>query len=434
MKIIQLLLILFLFSVFARAQTSDLEEFLKSQPSIQSVEKISGNRFFNETFKIMVRQPLDHSDTAKGFFLQRVFIANKGKSNPVVLITEGYAANYALRPNYINELSPMLNASQICVEHRYFGESWPEPVNWDFLTVENAAADHHCVVEMLKQYYRNQWINTGISKGGQTAVYHRSLYPDDVEVTVAYVAPLNFAVEDHRHPKFLKTVPGTAEQRKKIEDFQLQVVKARKEMVPKLHEYSKQNNYTYRIPVEEIFDYWVLEFPFALWQYAKSPDEIPSLNNKPEIFFSYLMEVSEPSYFSVEAMEGIRSFYVHAARELGYYAYDIQPLRKYLAIKSSKKYLQKIFLPGNLKIKYRKKTAREVKKFIKTTDEKMLFIYGEFDPWSASAFEFPRKSNLVKIVKPGGSHSSRITNLPDELRKKAQKTLEEWLAISVQIN
>ncbi|MBN1986513.1 MAG: peptidase, partial [Prolixibacteraceae bacterium] len=358
MKTIRLLLILVLVSVFVRAQTSDLEEFLKSQPSVRSVEKITGNPFFNETFKIMVRQPLDHADTARGFFLQRVFIANKGKSNPVVLITEGYAANYALRPNYINELSPMLNASQICVEHRYFGESWPESVNWDFLTVENAAADHHCVVELLKQFYHSQWINTGISKGGQTAVYHRTLYPDDVEVTVAYVAPLNFAVEDRRHPKFLKTVPGTTEQRKRIEDFQLQALKARSEMIPKLHEYSKQKNYTYRIPVDEVFDYWVLEFPFALWQYGKSPDEIPSLNNTPEIFFPYLMEVSEPSYFSVEAMEGIRSFYVQAARELGYYAYDIQPFKKYLAIKSSKKYLQTIFLPGDLKIKYRKKTAR----------------------------------------------------------------------------
>jgi hypothetical protein len=47
-----------------------------------------------------------------------------------------------------------------------------------------------------------------------------------------------------------------------------------------------------------------------------------------------------------------------------------------------------------------------VKKFIKNTSSNILFICGEFDPWSASGFEVIPKSNLLKIVKPGGFHSS----------------------------
>ncbi len=434
MKTIRLFFIFILFSVYVTAQTSELENFLKSEPAVLSIERMNGNSFFNETLKIMVKQPIDHSDASKGFFLQRVFVADKGKNSPVVLITEGYTANYAASPRYLNELSPMLNSSQICVEHRYFGQSWPDSVNWNYLTVENAAADHHCIVELFKKYYSNKWVNTGISKGGQTAVYHRTYYPDDVDVTVAYVAPLNFAVEDRRHREFLKTNPGTEEQRKRIEDFQIEVLKARNEIVPKLTEYSKQKNYTYRIPIDEVFDYWVLEFPFALWQYGKSPDEIPSLNAGAQKFYDYLMNVSEPSYFSIEGMEGIKSFYVQAARELGYYGYDIKPLKKYLVIKSSKNYLQKIFLPADLKIKYEKNTALKVKEFIKSTDKDILFIYGEFDPWNASSFQVPQKSNLLKIVKPGGSHSSRIKNLPEEQQKMVQNMLEKWLGFPIEIN
>lgn len=434
MKIFRLFLILILFSFYVKAQTTELEEFLKAQPEIKGVEKIEGNSFFNETYKMMVRQPLDHSDTTKGFFLQRVFVAEKNKNRPVVFITEGYTADYAGSPRYLNELSPMLQANQICVEHRFFGQSWPDPVNWDYLTVKNAAADHHCIVELFKKYYQEKWINTGISKGGQTAVYHRTYYPDDVDVTVAYVAPLNFAVEDKRHKKFLKTKPGTAEQRKRIEDFQIEVLKARKEIVPKLLEYSKQKKFTYRIPIDEVFDYWILEFPFALWQYGKSPDEIPASNAGPQVFYDYLMSVSEPSYFSIEAMERIKSFFVQAAHELGYYAYDIKPLKKYLVIKSAKNYLQKIFLPADLNIKYVKRTALDVKKFIKTTDKDILFIYGEFDPWFASSFEIPQRSNLLKVVKPGGSHSSRIRNLSAEQKKLVQNMLEEWLGFPIDIN
>ena len=83
MKKLQLLFIFLLISLVSVAQ---LEQFLKSQPKIKAIEKITGTDFFNETWKIMVRQPLDHSDTTKGFFLQRVFVADKGKENAVLLI------------------------------------------------------------------------------------------------------------------------------------------------------------------------------------------------------------------------------------------------------------------------------------------------------------------------------------------------------------
>jgi len=430
MKKLQLLFISLLISFVSFAQ---LEQFLKSQPEIKAIEKIAGNDFFNETWKIMVRQPLDHSDTTKGFFMQRVFVADKGKENPVVLITEGYAANYAAMSRYINELSPMLNSNQICIEHRYFGESWPDSLNWDFLTVTNVADDHHTIVEMLKKYYSGKWINTGISKGGQTAVYHRTFYPDDVDVTVAYVGPLNFGVEDGRHEPFLRNVPGTAEQRVGIEEFQIEILKNREILVPKIEKYSKEKNYTYRISMNEVLDYCVLEYPFALWQWGRLTDKVPSKDVGVDSLFNHLLKVSNPSYFAIEEMEGIKSFFVQAARELGYYGYDTKPFKKYLSIKNAEGYLTRIFLPAGLKIKYKKTTAKQVKKFMKNTDEEMLFIYGEWDPWSATAFEV-YNPNQVKVVKPGGSHSTRIGNLPPEQKKLVKEKLEEWLGISIATN
>jgi hypothetical protein len=431
MKKLQLLFVSLLISFVSVAQ---LYEFLNNQTEIKAIEKITGNDFFNETFEIMVRQPLDHSDTTKGFFLQRVFVADKGKENAVLLITEGYGAGYAANPRYINELSPMLNSNQICVEHRYFGESWPSLINWDFLTVTNAEGDHHAIVELFKKYYSGKWINTGISKGGQTAVYHRAFYPDDVDVTVAYVAPLNFGVEDGRHEPFIKNKPGTANDRQRILDFQIRILKNREVLVPKLVEFSKEKGFEYRVSFDEIFDYTVLEFPFAFWQWGKSPSEIPDEHAGLDECFDYLMNVPGPSYFSISGMETNKSFFVQAARELGYYGYDTKPLRKYLSIKSSKNYLSKIFLPDGLKIKYEKSTAKQVKRFIKTTDSEILFIYGEYDPWSASGFEVTRKDNLLKIVKPGGSHSTHINNLPADQRKQVKEKLEEWLEMPIFIN
>ncbi|NQU53073.1 MAG: aminopeptidase [Bacteroidetes bacterium] len=433
MKKLQLILLLFFVSLLTFAQTTTLEEFLKAQPQIKSVEKIEGNEFFSVTFEIMVEQAVDHSDLSKGFFQQRVFVADKGIENPVLLITEGYGADYAARSRYLNELSPMLNSSQICIEHRYFGESWPEPLNWKYLTVGNAAADHHKITELFKKYYAGKWINTGISKGGQTAVYHRTYYPNDVDVSVAYVCPLNFGVEDGRHESFLRDVPGTAEQRQRIEDFQLEILKNRALIIPKLKEFSAQKKYTFQISIDEVLDYCVLEYPFALWQWGRLTDKVPSVNDNIDELFEHLMIVSSPSYFAIEGMEGIKSFFVQAAHELGYYGYDTKPFKKYLSIKSAKKYLSKIFIPEHLKIKYKKAATKDVKRFIKTTDSEILFIYGGFDPWSASGFEVSDKNNFLKIVKPGGSHSTRINNLPENQKKEVKIKLEKWLDIPISI-
>jgi hypothetical protein len=71
---------------------------------------------------------------------------------------------------------------------------------------------------------------------------------------------------------------------------------------------------------------------------------------------------------------------------------------------------------------------------MKTTDSDILFIYGEYDPWSATGFEVQDKNNLLKIVKPGGSHSTRINNLPADQRKQVKEKLEEWLEMPIFIN
>lgn len=431
MKKLQLLLVLLLLSAVSFSQTT-LKVFLERQPEVKSVEQIDCTDFFAAKYKIMVEQPVDHSDPAKGTFLQRVLIADKGIDRPVVFITEGYNGGYSENPNYINELCPILEANQICMDHRYFGESMPEPLNYDYLTVRNAAADHHHIIQLIKKYYSGKWISTGISKGGQTTVYHRWLYPNDVDISVPYVAPLNFGVEDGRHEPFIANTTGTPEGREKVQAFQLQILKNRETYLPLLEQYCKDQHLSPLLNNDELLDYEVLEFSYGFWQYDNSLDDIPALDAPAKDLFAELVKVSSPMYLASEGVDIFKSFYVQAAHELGYYGYDIEPFKDYLSINSTEGWLNRIYLP-ELAIKYNKNTAKEVKKFIKKTDAKMLFIYGEWDPWSASAFEVPNKSNFLKIVKPEGSHSTRIGNLPKEQKQQVKETLEDWLDMEVNI-
>jgi len=241
------LLIVHLLVFFHVAFCQTLEERLKSLPDIISVEKMNNNSFFQEAFKILVKQPVNHQDTTKGFCPQRIFLSHLSYTRPVVFITEGYGGNYADTDKYLNELCPILDANQLFTEHRFFGESKPDSVDWKQLTVENAAADHHHIVQLFRKLYEQKWLSTGISKGGQTVMYHRMLYPNDVAVSVPYVGPLNFSYEDQRHQKFIRKRVGTKADRATVFDFQSEVLKRKARLMPMLEQLCKEKNFQFRV-------------------------------------------------------------------------------------------------------------------------------------------------------------------------------------------
>ena len=144
-----------------------LLERIESLPDAE-IKEIRTRAHFTEAYEISLLQPLDHKNQAAGTFRQKIFLSHVDYSKPVVLGTEGYAA----RGNGPQELSRILKSNQLIVEHRYFGDSKPEKMEWKYLTVAQAAADHHRIIELFKKIYKGKWISTGISKGGQTCLIH----------------------------------------------------------------------------------------------------------------------------------------------------------------------------------------------------------------------------------------------------------------------
>ena len=56
-------------------------------------------------------------------------------------------------------------------------------------------------------------------------MFYRTYFPDDVDISVPYVAPLNQSLEDGRHEPFIANKVSTPENRKRVENFQLEVLK-----------------------------------------------------------------------------------------------------------------------------------------------------------------------------------------------------------------
>ena len=421
------LLSLFLFVSFVSLVAQSLQERIKALPDIISVEKMEQNPFFSEAYIVNVKQPIDHRHPDRGYFPQRVVISHLSYDRPVVFITEGYGGGYAIGAKYLNELCPLLQANQLFVEHRYFGTSHPDPINWVDLTVENAAADQHHVVQLFKQIYAQKWVSTGISKGGETTLYHRMLYPDDVEVSVPYVAPLNFSVEEQRHPHFIEREVSSRHDRKLVREFQLEVLKRKDRLMPMFAQLCKEKNYHFKAPEREIYDYSVLEFSFSFWQWGRSVNEIPARTVADKVLFDYWQKVSSCDYFDIESGKANAPFFVQAHRQLGYYAYDARPFRKVIETKNTKGYIERLFLNKDQIFPYDPAMSLATDRYLKEKATKVLLIYGGIDPWSASAASGGKNPGVVKLVQPGGSHKSRISNMPEPLKQKAIDLLNDWM-------
>ncbi|MDH6343260.1 hypothetical protein M2480_001249 [Parabacteroides sp. PFB2-12] len=421
-----LLLVSLLFiSLFATAQT-ELKQKLESLPGISGIEQLESEHF-GEKYLVRITQQLDPHNPAAGTFTQRLVVCHVGFDRPTVLVTEGYGGAYAQNPRYRDELSELFNTNIVHVEYRYFMESTPEPLNWDYLTTENSAYDLHNVTTTFKQLYPEKWISTGISKGGQTTLLYRTWFPDDVDISVPYVAPLNWGVEDGRHEPFLRKV-GTKKERKLIEGFQKEVLKRRAEVMPLLEAYVKEKEMNFRVGLDEVLDYCVLEYPFAFWQWGTSVAVIPALNVSTEEIFKHLLQISGPDYFTTDPY--MASFFVQAAKEMGYYGYDTRPFKKLLSIKSSKGYLDRLMLTETAKPITFDRAAMydKVYNYLKENDPKMICIYGEVDPWSATRVpDFKGKENLQIYIEPRGSHRARIKTLPADMQEQVKAQILQWI-------
>lgn len=406
------------------AAATDLTDKLGQLTAVNDIKALTSTDGL-EKLVCFVTQQLDWDDTAEGTFQQRIIIKHRGFDAPTVMVTEGYGAAYAMNPAYQEELSTLLEANLVFVEHRYFLESTPQPCDWSHLTVENSAGDYHHIRNLLREVYPGKWFTTGISKGGQTTMFYRTFYPNDVDGSVSYVAPLNKSLEDGRHEPFINQA-GTAEERARISAFQLEVLKRRATVEPMFADYCQRKGYSFRVPISEIYDLAVLEYSFAFWQWGDNVDQIPAPEASDSAYYRHLIDKCEPSYFAQQTP--YTSFNVQAMRELGYYGYETEPFEEYLSIPHAEGYMRRVMIPDSLSyIEFDANLYERVNTFLHEEDCPMMFIYGEYDPWSATGVTWLEgKKKMHVFVEPGGSHKARIGTMPEATQKEIKKILRRW--------
>ncbi len=431
MKVLRLLFVLagLIWGLSSVAQTlvEQLHEF-----GFDSIRKFEiTQKDYSEAWEIFIRQPLDHDDPDGGYFTQRVFLRHRGFDLPVVLVTEGYAANYALRPGLNNEIADKLEANLIIAEHRYFGQSKPDSLEWEHLNLKNVATDLHRITTTFKKLYHGSWLSTGISKGGQTSIYYRYFYPDDVQASVPYVAPLNFSDEDDRVYHFLDTV-ADAECRERIYRIQYRLLKDQHIFLPMFADSAKKYNHTFELVggIEKAFEYNVLEFSFAYWQwYPVECDQLPEPNADADILYNTFIKATGYDFFADKGILINQPFFYQALTEMGMYNYQTKGFEDVLQYVEQPNFHHT--LPQGVAVNYDPTLSLDVDQWLKKHGNNMIYVYGAYDAWSATAVQIGTETNAVKLLLPMGSHRTRLHHFDQEQQDKIRRLLLEWLQVYI---
>ncbi len=176
------------------------------------------------------------------------------------------------------------------------------------------------------------------------------------------------------------------------------------------------------------YEHAVIDLTFAFWQYQNPEDPklgcamVPSPEAPAKDLAAFLTEVSGPSQDTDLFL--FMPYYFQAATQLGGPASVLEHLDPYRL----HAYSLSQYTPHGETCHYSDSAMHDVENWVRTQAENILFIYGEFDPWTAAAYPVNTKAtNFLRLFVPGGNHKSNLFALAPSDKEKALTAARGWL-------
>lgn len=406
------------------ADTRDIAIRLNDLPGVTAQEYSCQFTANARCFLMTFTQDVDHTVSGGQTFEQHATLTHVDLARPFVALTSGYADSYG---DYRDELAQILNGNQISIEHRFFNQSRPAPADWSKLTIAQMAADQHHIAELLKPIYTGAWLATGASKGGMTASYWRRFYPDDVVATVPYVAPLSHGQGDERYNTFLDARPQAC--RDKLRALQVELLTQPRfdAMVQRANAEGDDYNLVAIGPAVEA---GITALEFAFWQYQDVTDcgSIPATTATNAAQWSFLNDVAAPSDNSDDNVLAFAPYYYQAVYELGYpssVSAHLAGLTRYNGDEYAGIYPDGVELPA-----FREEAMQDIETWVGSEGERLLFIYGQHDPWTAARYPLGAATDSLSLTMSAGNHGAGIYGLESADRAAALAKLEAWTGVT----
>lgn len=408
----------------SRTEQDELLTRLRALPGV-AVQEITPRYGYPRAFTLDITQPVDHGNPSGPSFTQRAYLSHLDERSPLVFGTYGYGATEQSG----EELASLLRANGLYVTHRYFPGSRPQPTDWRFLDIRQAASDHHRVASLLKQVYAGPWVTAGASKSGMTALFHRRFFPGDVAATVAYVAPVMFELGDER---FLPWVAGlgTPEGQRRIHDFQRSLLEDEEALLPAFEAWFSSRGLPLSVPAGPVFEEAVAEYEWSFWQrHVFDEDDIPGPDQPPEARVAHLAEAVRLQNSSDASRDYFAAYVYQVYTQLGSAAMDLGHLDGLFRHEPLTPH-QEYGFPAGLPLVWDGGEAmRDVVRWVQTEGREIVLVYGGVDPWTGGAIDTAGNPGVVKVVQPGADHQVRIANL--DQRDLVAQALTRWTGVPV---
>ncbi len=411
----------------------EIDQALRATAGVSNVVEVASTVPGTRFFRFQLSQPVDHNALGGPVFQQFITLLYRSSTAPVVLATTGYSISQS--PSQ-GEPTRILAANQITMEHRFFNTSTPSPADWTKLSIRQSADDEHRVVTTLKSLFSGKWLNTGGSKGGMTALFHRHFYPNDVDATLAYVAPISLAEGDTRYPPFIDSRSNDAT-RLAIEAWQQAILTQRAEVRALLQADAMAQGETLAfLGADRTLEFAVLESPFILWQYGNAAlaAQVPPPGATAQELYDYLDWVNNGvvSTWCDSTLNYYQAYYQQSATQLGYPANKESHLTGLLYPGQD---VPAIYPPLGASKTYDGAAAmQDIQAWMNASATRVILIYGENDPWTAGALAVPPEAlarSVRKYIAPLGNHGSKLATLTGPDATEAYALLAQWLGAPV---
>lgn len=415
----------------AACQATDLLGRLNCLPGITATTWPStGVPFGVDVYLLRITQPVDHFHPEGPTFTQRALLKVRDEAAPVVLHTTGYELF-----DFMSDLASNFPVNEVELEHRFFEDSTPQPLDYSVLTVMQSAADSHRVVERLAPLFQGRWANTGHSKGGMTALYHRRFFPCDVVASAPYVTPLSLGKQDARYGPWLAQLGGPtyARCREVMVELERGVVGGITRYAPRLRgTYARVGGREHAI--------WAANSGTGLWSAFQMGTQDDPQDGCP--FWEPLLGTPEfPQYVDQYAAYG--EWYADAS--LAQYpldGYSFQTQNELGSPGGNRAHLEEFgpipqlpddgaLLFGSVPLPtFEPRAMLDVQQWLKVNGEHFLFLYGSFDPWTAGQVDVEGARDTRKVIVGGLHHGVGLLNLTDATRTEVFALVEGWLGVS----
>ncbi len=168
---------------------------------------------------------------------------------------------------------------------------------------------------------------------------------------------------------------------------------------------------------------------WAFFQYigVDSCDEVPGADATDDQAWDWLSEVSPPDSLSDAGIARFEPYYYQVEAELGSPGVTDEHLKGLLQF-DAEDYAGAD--PDVLPESYDPSVVNAAAEWVKSSATNVMLLYGEYDPWTAGAFDVEGNAGVALYTMPAGTHSSALVNLPDILRTPAFDTLEAWTGVT----